>query len=95
MYVSVEQLLLQVVRSDFFPGLGWMMNRQLWNEIGATWPTGYWDDWIREPVSRKLFMLPALEVDFITVVVLQEQRKAREVLRPEVSKPHKPNSRTL
>ena len=42
-----------VVRSDYFPGLGWMLNRRLWKEWGATWPNGYWDDWLREPPQRK------------------------------------------
>jgi alpha-1,3-mannosyl-glycoprotein beta-1,2-N-acetylglucosaminyltransferase len=44
----------QIYRSDFFPGLGWMINRQLWeNELRDTWPLGYWDDWLREPQNRK------------------------------------------
>jgi len=44
-----------VVRSDFFPGLGWMMRSDLWFDIGSDgrWPRGYWDDWIREPERRK------------------------------------------
>lgn len=40
-------------RSDFFPGLGWMMTRKLWNELESTWPAGFWDDWMREPEQRK------------------------------------------
>jgi alpha-1,3-mannosyl-glycoprotein beta-1,2-N-acetylglucosaminyltransferase len=40
-------------RSDFFPGLGWMMSRELWSEIGPKWPKSFWDDWIREPEQRK------------------------------------------
>eukprot|EP00002_Diphylleia_rotans_P032273 TRINITY_DN6765_c0_g1_i2.p1 TRINITY_DN6765_c0_g1~~TRINITY_DN6765_c0_g1_i2.p1 ORF type:complete len:337 (+),score=64.98 TRINITY_DN6765_c0_g1_i2:86-1096(+) len=28
-------------RSDFFPGLGWMMKRTLWDELGPKWPEGY------------------------------------------------------
>lgn len=40
-------------RSDFFPGLGWMMTRKLWNELVSTWPAGFWDDWMREPAQRK------------------------------------------
>jgi len=40
-------------RSDFFPGLGWMMTRKLWNEIGHNWPKGFWDDWMRAPAQRK------------------------------------------
>eukprot|EP01116_Phalansterium_solitarium_P021815 TRINITY_DN6950_c0_g1_i1.p1 TRINITY_DN6950_c0_g1~~TRINITY_DN6950_c0_g1_i1.p1 ORF type:complete len:436 (+),score=145.37 TRINITY_DN6950_c0_g1_i1:1427-2734(+) len=40
-------------RSDFFPGLGWMMLRTLWQELGSRWPRAYWDDWLREPAQRK------------------------------------------
>ena len=40
-------------RSDFFPGLGWIMTKDLWNELGPKWPPGYWDDWMREPEQRK------------------------------------------
>lgn len=44
----------RVLRSDFFPGLGWMMNRDLWiNELKSKWPNGYWDDWLREGAQRK------------------------------------------
>ncbi|CAD5234207.1 unnamed protein product [Bursaphelenchus xylophilus] len=40
-------------RSDFFPGLGWMMTNNLWKELGPNWPAGFWDDWIRDPARRK------------------------------------------
>lgn len=40
-------------RSDFFPGLGWMMSKKLWDEIGPKWPKSFWDDWIRNPEQRK------------------------------------------
>ena len=40
-------------RSDFFPGLGWMMKRSLWNELKPKWPSGFWDDWMREHAQRK------------------------------------------
>jgi alpha-1,3-mannosyl-glycoprotein beta-1,2-N-acetylglucosaminyltransferase len=43
----------RVVRSDYFPGLGWMLNRRLWSEWGPKWPKGYWDDWLREPPQRR------------------------------------------
>lgn len=45
----------RLLRSDFFPGLGWMMTRSLWEEFGEQgWaPNGYWDDWLREPDIRK------------------------------------------
>ncbi|KAL9656004.1 hypothetical protein ABK040_007625 [Willaertia magna] len=43
-----------VYRSDFFPGLGWMIKRKLWeDEIGPKWPIGFWDDWMREGENRK------------------------------------------
>jgi alpha-1,3-mannosyl-glycoprotein beta-1,2-N-acetylglucosaminyltransferase len=43
----------QLYRSDFFPGLGWMMTRTLWEELEPKWPKGWWDDWLREPSQRK------------------------------------------
>jgi len=42
-----------LLRSDFFPGLGWMMNKRLYSELIAKWPRAYWDDWLREPKQRK------------------------------------------
>uniref|UniRef100_A0A6B2L9N3 alpha-1,3-mannosyl-glycoprotein 2-beta-N-acetylglucosaminyltransferase n=1 Tax=Arcella intermedia TaxID=1963864 RepID=A0A6B2L9N3_9EUKA len=43
----------QLYRTDFFPGLGWMMKRSFWEEVKNNWPAGYWDDWLREPQQRK------------------------------------------
>ena len=44
----------RLLRSDFFPGLGWMMTRNTWlNDLGSKWPNGYWDDWLREPAQRQ------------------------------------------
>ncbi|XP_065084522.1 alpha-1,3-mannosyl-glycoprotein 2-beta-N-acetylglucosaminyltransferase [Ochlerotatus camptorhynchus] len=40
-------------RSDFFPGLGWMMTKELWEELSPKWPKAFWDDWIRQPEQRK------------------------------------------
>jgi alpha-1,3-mannosyl-glycoprotein beta-1,2-N-acetylglucosaminyltransferase len=40
-------------RSDFFPGLGWMLTKKLWDEYSLIWPKAYWDDWLREPERRK------------------------------------------
>lgn len=43
-----------VYRSDFFPGLGWMMSRSLWEEeLRPKWPKGFWDDWMRQPAQRR------------------------------------------
>ena len=40
-------------RTDFFPGLGWMLTKSLWQELHPKWPLGFWDDWMREPSQRK------------------------------------------
>lgn len=40
-------------RSDFFSGLGWMLTKELWAELGYLWPTSFWDDWIRDPARRQ------------------------------------------
>lgn len=40
-------------RTDFFPGLGWMLERNIWLELGPKWPTTFWDDWMRHPDQRQ------------------------------------------
>ncbi|OIV96287.1 hypothetical protein TanjilG_05127 [Lupinus angustifolius] len=40
-------------RSDFFPGLGWMLARPTWNELSPKWPKAYWDDWLRLKENHK------------------------------------------
>ncbi|XP_028327635.1 alpha-1,3-mannosyl-glycoprotein 2-beta-N-acetylglucosaminyltransferase a [Gouania willdenowi] len=40
-------------RTDFFPGLGWMILRQLWEELEPKWPDAFWDDWMRQPEQRR------------------------------------------
>ena len=42
-----------VLRSDFFPGLGWMLTAPMWAELRPIWPAMYWDDWLRGPDVRK------------------------------------------
>lgn len=42
-----------IVRSDFFPGLGWMLLKGFWNEIRDRWPQAYWDDFIRHHDIRR------------------------------------------
>ncbi|KAL3817740.1 hypothetical protein ACHAXA_010960 [Cyclostephanos tholiformis] len=63
----------RLVRSDFFPGLGWMMSRSVWDGpashpdtgLKRNWaPNGYWDDWLRE----------------------SDVRRGRQIIRPEVSR---------
>lgn len=40
-------------RTDFFPGLGWMLTKSLWQELIHKWPISYWDDWMRRPEQRQ------------------------------------------
>uniref|UniRef100_A0A803NJ33 Alpha-1,3-mannosyl-glycoprotein 2-beta-N-acetylglucosaminyltransferase n=1 Tax=Cannabis sativa TaxID=3483 RepID=A0A803NJ33_CANSA len=40
-------------RSDFFPGLGWMLARNTWDELSPKWPKAYWDDWLRLKENHK------------------------------------------
>ncbi|XP_015579636.1 alpha-1,3-mannosyl-glycoprotein 2-beta-N-acetylglucosaminyltransferase [Ricinus communis] len=40
-------------RSDFFPGLGWMLTKSIWNELSPKWPKAYWDDWLRLKENHK------------------------------------------
>eukprot|EP01047_Picozoa_sp_COSAG01_P080221 COSAG01_NODE_15509_length_1329_cov_1.039837_2_plen_174_part_00 len=42
-----------MIRSDFFPGLGWMLSSAMWAELYPKWPEIYWDDWLRGPSNRK------------------------------------------
>ena len=34
-------------RTDFFPGLGWMTNKYVWNEIKHLFPRDHWDHFMR------------------------------------------------
>lgn len=40
-------------RSDFFPGLGWMLSLSTWDELSPKWPKAYWDDWLRLKENHK------------------------------------------
>ncbi|XP_028985217.1 alpha-1,3-mannosyl-glycoprotein 2-beta-N-acetylglucosaminyltransferase a [Betta splendens] len=40
-------------RTDFFPGLGWMLLREVWEELEPKWPASFWDDWMRHPEQRR------------------------------------------
>lgn len=61
----------QVHRSDFFPGLGWMLNRRVWKQdLGPKWPDSFWDDWLREPPQRKGRHILRPEVSGWWVVVM-------------------------
>jgi len=42
-------------RTDYFPGLGWLLTRSLYQkELEPNWPESHWDHWLRSPeVSRQ------------------------------------------
>ncbi|KAG6923481.1 mannosyl (alpha-1,3-)-glycoprotein beta-1,2-N-acetylglucosaminyltransferase [Chelydra serpentina] len=40
-------------RTDFFPGLGWLLLSELWDELEPKWPRAFWDDWMRQPEQRR------------------------------------------
>lgn len=43
----------RLFRTSYFPGLGWMMRRELWEEIGPHWPQEHWDHWMRLNTTSK------------------------------------------
>lgn len=41
-------------RTDFFPGLGWILTRNLYkNELEEAWPREHWDHWLRSDAVHK------------------------------------------
>ena len=40
-------------RTSYFPGLGWMMRRQLWEELSPKFPRQAWDHWFRLPTTAQ------------------------------------------
>ena len=40
-------------RTSYFPGLGWMLRRELWLEIGREFPDQAWDHWMRLNTTSK------------------------------------------
>lgn len=51
--VDWEDGINKLWRTDFFPGLGWMLKAEMWDELRAKWPDAFWDDWLRRPDVRK------------------------------------------
>jgi alpha-1,3-mannosyl-glycoprotein beta-1,2-N-acetylglucosaminyltransferase len=37
----------RVFRTQYFPGLGWAMNKDLWKELKPNWPSDLWDENMR------------------------------------------------
>ncbi|XP_013415077.1 alpha-1,3-mannosyl-glycoprotein 2-beta-N-acetylglucosaminyltransferase isoform X2 [Lingula anatina] len=50
---NIEDNPLLLYRTDFFPGLGWMLDKNTWLELEPKWPATFWDDWMRHPNQRK------------------------------------------
>ena len=51
-YVVADPLALR--RTRYFPGLGWLLTRRLWeDELAARWPANHWDHWMRDPLQHK------------------------------------------
>ena len=40
-----------VIRTSFFPGLGWFLPAKTWKSLGSKWPVAYWDDWLRDQMA--------------------------------------------
>ena len=44
----------RLLRSEFFMGLGWLINRRIFEkELEPRWPRQHWDHWMRDPRVRK------------------------------------------
>ena len=39
-------------RTEVFPGLGWMLNSEFWNEISPKFTVAFYDDWLRNSEQR-------------------------------------------
>ncbi|XP_052743154.1 alpha-1,3-mannosyl-glycoprotein 2-beta-N-acetylglucosaminyltransferase [Bicyclus anynana] len=40
-------------RTDFFPGLGWLLKRDTWLQLESKWPEAFFDDWLRDPQNTQ------------------------------------------
>lgn len=43
----------RLLRTDYFPGLGWLLMRSLWQELEPKWPKDHWDWFMRDPANSK------------------------------------------
>lgn len=44
----------QLRRTSYFPGLGWLLPRRLWeDELAAKWPSQHWDHFLRDATQHK------------------------------------------
>jgi hypothetical protein len=45
---------LRVRRTRYFPGLGWLLPRAVWEaQLQRMWPPSHWDHWLREPAQHR------------------------------------------
>ena len=45
---------LSLRRTDFLPGLGWLLTRRMWKEeLAPIWPREHWDHFLRSPKRHK------------------------------------------
>eukprot|EP01042_Synura_sphagnicola_P020124 gene20124-25524_t len=45
---------LSLLRTEFFPGLGWLLPRKLYKEeLERSWPEEHWDHWLRSARTNK------------------------------------------
>ncbi|KAM7259665.1 hypothetical protein ACFE04_015406 [Oxalis oulophora] len=76
-------------RSDFFPGLGWMLTRTTWDELSPKWPK--WLPIMKKSLLISVFFHKSFELfldkestywdDWLR---LKENHKGRQFIRPEV-----------
>ncbi|CAM9392808.1 unnamed protein product, partial [Ectocarpus sp. 4 AP-2014] len=43
----------ELKRTQYFPGLGWLLTRKLFDELGPKWPREHWDHWLRDPKQHQ------------------------------------------
>ena len=44
----------KLLRTGYFPGLGWLLTRRLWTrELAPAWPREHWDHWMRSEVVHQ------------------------------------------
>lgn len=56
---------LSLLRTDFFPGLGWLLSRRLFmEELFPIWPDQHWDHWLRSAAINKGREIVYPEVSF-------------------------------
>ncbi|GBG24702.1 Protein O-linked-mannose beta-1,2-N-acetylglucosaminyltransferase 1 [Hondaea fermentalgiana] len=43
----------RLLRTDYFPGLGWLLMRSIWEELAPKWPSSHWDWFMRDPKNSQ------------------------------------------